>query len=79
MKTTLDELHCKMKEKKETHCDNRAGLLTVWQKVKAVPWPPGVGEGRRCSYLARYWPSREGQVPGQGKEVQLAQTGYQRT
>ena len=46
MKTTINELHCNRKEKKETRGDNRAGLSAVWQKVKAAPQPPG-RRGRR--------------------------------
>ena len=63
MKTTINELHCNRKEKKETRGDNKAGLSVVWQKVKAAPQPPGGGgeEGRRCAYLAWYRLGREGQ------------------
>ena len=47
MKTTINELHCKMKEKKEIHGDNRAGQSAVWQKVKAALWPPRSGRRQK--------------------------------
>ena len=63
MKTTVNELHCNRKEKKETRGDNKAGLSVVWLKVKAAHQPPGGGggEGRRFAYLAWYRLGREGQ------------------
>ena len=35
------------------------------RKWEQLPGSSGVEEGRRCAYLALYWPSRDGQVPGQ--------------
>ena len=35
------------------------------RKWEQLPGSSGVEEGRRCAYLPLYWPSRDGQVPGQ--------------
>lgn len=77
MKTTVNELHCNTKEKKETRGDDRAGLSAVWQKEKAAPQP--LEERGKKAEGVPTWRGTGSAERGRGTGVQLPQSGCRRT
>ena len=77
MKTTVNELHCNTKEKKETRGDDRAGLSAVWQKEKAAPQPLEQ-RGKKAEGVPT-WRGTGSAKRGRGTEVQLPRSGCRRT